>query len=79
MVNEVSWSRSHRIGGAFVERDGRQCARASEPPPAPARPALISLPAAGKRFACAAPCRPGLRAAGLGRGGDFASGTNIFR
>lgn len=54
--NEVPWSRSLRPLNAPAERDGRRCARASEPPPAPARPALISLPAAGKRFACAAPC-----------------------
>lgn len=61
--NELSSSRSLRSGGTSAERDGRRCAHASEPPPAPARPALISLPAAGKRFACATPCRLGLRAA----------------
>lgn len=61
--NEVSWSRSHWFSDAPRERDGSRCARASEPPPAPAWPALISLPAAGKLFACATPFRLGLRAA----------------
>ncbi|CAH0729849.1 unnamed protein product, partial [Brenthis ino] len=59
--NEVSRSRSHHRPHIPAERDGRRCARASEPPPAPARPALISLPAAGKQFACAIPRQLALR------------------
>lgn len=71
-----SSSRSGWWAKPEVERDGRWCARASEPAPAPPRPALISLPAAGKRFACAAPCRSA--AAGLRRTRIFLDNSSNY-